>query len=474
MFLLKQKRKLLGSLVALYSIYRYFNLDSNAVVQLLKLTLRGIASKLIAPLVRLGNDLMGTSAKLPTCPDNITAPFIEWVLQKQGCKDAVKSLKIQPFDAGKTSKAVRIYINYVDEKKDHHLSRPSSLVCKMSREDLEGRIFNLVAGLYREAKFYSVYGNTCELTVPTVYYSKVSMFSYDFLIIMEDLAPATVIAPPKILRTKYTWEAIDDSWSIPIETVEKCISQLVQFHSKFHGKTEELKNQEWLISPYKDGCKSLKLYDFYFKTSWKKSKAMAKKGVWIGTPWPHDFVDTVDRFLQDFYASMMADETLWPRTLNHGDYHGMNILKKDNRLVVLDFQIAGFGPGLMDVGYFLVGGLSSEDRRRHEEKLVRMHYDGLMEGKNFDDPRIYPFDLYFLRYKIFGYYKMVLLVICAATIMADGEEKDAYMVPWIYNRLAKFIADHGDPILNWKKSTERRRQLLRKFPELAKRYGYVL
>jgi thiamine kinase-like enzyme len=472
MGVLAHKKKLVGAISAVYALYRYLGLNTNPVVQLLKLTVRAIMSKLTVPLARFLQGLVSNSPKLPTRPSNITAPFIEWVLKKQGFQNTIRSLKIKPFDAGKTSKAVRIYIEYNEQQSYERISRPSSLVCKMSREDIEGRVFNLVAGLYREAEFYSVYGNSCLLTVPTVYYSNVSMFSYDFLIIMEDLAPATVIAPPDILRTKYTWDTIDDSWSVPIETVEKCIQQLVPFHSKFLGKRKELATQEWLISPFKDGRKSLKLYNFYFKTSWKKSKAMAAKGRWISTPWPHDFVDTVDRFTRDYYDLMLADETLWPRGMNHGDFHGMNILEKDDRLVVLDFQITGVGPALMDVGYFLATALSSEDRRTHEERLVRMHYDGLIEGNNFDDPRIYPFELYYERYKLMGYYKVVLLVICAATIMADGKEEDAYMVSWIHHRLAKFTADHGDPLLNWRKSTERRRKLLKQYPDLAKRHGY--
>ena len=54
-----------------------------------------------------------------------------------------------------------------------------------------------------------------------------------------------------------------------------------------------------------------------------------------------------------------------------------NILKtQSNRLVVVDFQILTFAPGLFDVGYFLIGALSPSERRKHDRRLVKLYTMG--------------------------------------------------------------------------------------------------
>ncbi len=67
-----------------------------------------------------------------------------------------------------------------------------------------------------------------------------------------------------------------------------------------------------------------------------------------------------------------------PRTVLHGDPHPGNVyVTADGRTGFLDWQLTRLGHWSHDVGYFLVGSLDAEDRRRHERGLLAGYLDAL-------------------------------------------------------------------------------------------------
>ena len=60
-----------------------------------------------------------------------------------------------------------------------------------------------------------------------------------------------------------------------------------------------------------------------------------------------------------------------PLGLVHGDYRLDNLLFGDGTCKVVDWQTVSWGPAMVDAAYFIGGGLTIEDRRAHEEELVR-------------------------------------------------------------------------------------------------------
>jgi aminoglycoside phosphotransferase (APT) family kinase protein len=60
----------------------------------------------------------------------------------------------------------------------------------------------------------------------------------------------------------------------------------------------------------------------------------------------------------------------------HGDYRLDNLLLRADGGVagVVDWQTCTVGPALSDVSYFIGAGLTAEDRRAHEEALVRDYH----------------------------------------------------------------------------------------------------
>ena len=68
-----------------------------------------------------------------------------------------------------------------------------------------------------------------------------------------------------------------------------------------------------------------------------------------------------------------------PLGLVHGDYRLDNLLFADGSCTAVDWQTVMWGPAMSDVSYFLGTGLSVDDRRAHEEELVRGYHQALLD-----------------------------------------------------------------------------------------------
>jgi aminoglycoside phosphotransferase (APT) family kinase protein len=71
-----------------------------------------------------------------------------------------------------------------------------------------------------------------------------------------------------------------------------------------------------------------------------------------------------------------------PLTVTHGDYRLDNMLFGTEAgaapLAVVDWQTCTTGPALTDASYFIGAGLRPDDRRAHEEALMREYHRGLV------------------------------------------------------------------------------------------------
>ena len=178
--------------------------------------------------------------------------------------------------------------------------------------------------------------------------------------------------------------------------------------------------------------------------------------------WPKEFVDSLDRIADNIVQNMLLSEIElgceWPLTVCVGDLQPFNILRRadvSSELVFIDFQLCLLGEGHTDIGYFLAWVLAPEDRKRHEERILREHYDTMVAAGM--DASVYPFSLYFLRYKVSTVFALMRIIVSAAGIRRD---EDRYIVPLIKESLFAFLKDHGDPFENWKESVKIRVDLM--------------
>ena len=128
-----------------------------------------------------------------------------------------------------------------------------------------------------------------------------------------------------------------------------------------------------------------------------------------------------------------------PLTLIHNDVQGDNLLWQEGAespVVLIDWQLATRARGVVDVAGFLCGHLDTEERRRHEHRLLRTYHTDLMQSGVAD----YPFDL------CWDDYRCALLIPASRIAMAVGMHPDLRKTPgafWdvLYPRFVAAIED---------------------------------
>ncbi len=108
-----------------------------------------------------------------------------------------------------------------------------------------------------------------------------------------------------------------------------------------------------------------------------------------------------------------------PLGLVHGDYRLDNLLFGDGTCHVVDWQTVSWGPALLDASYFLGNGLSIDDRRAHEEELVRTYYDELRAG----GVSAFSWETCWEEYRRQVFYNLVM-AICASMIVQRTDRGD--------------------------------------------------
>ena len=87
---------------------------------------------------------------------------------------------------------------------------------------------------------------------------------------------------------------------------------------------------------------------------------------------------TIETLIDSIWKPYVATLTTSPQTLLHGDPHiGNTYLLPSGEVGFLDWQVARRGNWSLDLGYFLQGALTVEDRRRSERDLLAEYRDSL-------------------------------------------------------------------------------------------------
>jgi hypothetical protein len=92
-----------------------------------------------------------------------------------------------------------------------------------------------------------------------------------------------------------------------------------------------------------------------------------------------DVFELCERFIPRLSSYLATRPGPW--TVAHGDYRLDNLLFGTEEggppVAVVDWQTVAHGPGIADLSYFIGAGLLPDDRRVHEEDLVRSYDAGL-------------------------------------------------------------------------------------------------
>lgn len=242
--------------------------------------------------------------------------------------------------------------------------------------------------LFNEADLFAS-GVALPVDHPRSYHVAIDRPGLDYLILMEDV-------------TERGGDPRDSTRPMTVAQVEAGVRSLAHLHRRF-----------WDLSP--DSEPALAWVQTWQPTEgWQfglrrsTPRGLERGGATIPSPVRDLGADAV----VDLWARFVATLTRGPMTLLHADAHvGNTYVLPDDGVGFLDWQVVRRGNWSQDLGYFLVGSLTVDDRREHERTLV----DAYVEELGLVDPAEA-----WLRYRASAVYG---LTIWLSTLGTDGYQR---------------------------------------------------
>jgi hypothetical protein len=287
-------------------------------------------------------------------PEDVTPEFLAAVLGRP-----VDGFETTPVGTGQMGDSVRYQLSPVGPE-------PASVVIKFAAADETSRATGRSLRSYEiEVRFYQELKPTVDIRTPHCHYAAVDPETGWFTLVLEDLAPAV---------------QGDQMAGCSVDQASLALEELVKLHAPRWGD-DELTKLEWFHRADSSG-----------------GIAMILQALHAG------FVDRYQDRLDPAHLALSeqvvggmtklfeqrADAAI---TVTHGDYRLDNMLfgtsEGGHPLTVVDWQTCTTGPAVTDASYFIGAGLQVEDRRAHEEALMRQYYDGLVasgvDGYSWDE-----------------------------------------------------------------------------------------
>ncbi len=213
----------------------------------------------------------------------------------------------------------------------------------------------LTSGLYHEPRLFSC-GVTLPLDHPAVYTAVIDEDRRDFLMIMEDVVARG--ADPR-----------DSTRPLTVEQAASGVRGLACLHGEYWGARLTAQPALDWVEPFIAfaGLEYAPLHIAHERLGDSApSEVLALSGTEL-------FVDIWARYIGSLTATLAS-----PPTLLHGDPHiGNTYVLPTGHVGFLDWQMVRRGSFSLDLGYFVQGALTIEDRRHAERDLLAEYRDAL-------------------------------------------------------------------------------------------------
>lgn len=307
-----------------------------------------------------------------TKADEITPEWLTETLNAGGIlKDAVRVKHAESRKIG-TGQMAACYA--VDLRYTGSTDAPQRLLAKIPSQDAAARQIARFTQCYsREVNFYREIAAHVETRTPECYFADASDDHERFVVLMEDMSPALECGQ--------------------IEGCTPAQAKLALEHAAaLHGASwhsPALLGIDWLKS-------GLAIWQSFGEHAAPIQQALRQA---YGESLDEEILALGDR-LADGGLVQWMDSVSRPRCLWHGDFRLDNLLfdASDGTvpLAVLDWQSISMADGTIDASYFVGGNLEVEDRREHEEALMRHYHAVLLESGASD----YDWDTCWREYRI--------------------------------------------------------------------------
>ncbi|MDX2380146.1 MAG: phosphotransferase, partial [Acidimicrobiia bacterium] len=237
-------------------------------------------------------------------------------------------------------------------------SAPTSVVIKLPSLDDMSRATGVALRNYeREVKFYEQLADTVDIRVPHCFHSDWDEATGDFVLVLEDMAPA---------------EQGDQIAGTNVPRAEDAIRELAKLHGP-RWDDDSLGGYEWLgrRAGDSDGHDLQGLYLMVFpgfEATYRKHLSTEA----------FELAENFGQIVGDWLDGRGA-----PYAVTHGDYRLDNLLfatpAGGPTVTAVDWQTPGHGSPVADLSYFCGAGLLPEDRRVAERSLVAVYGTAVAE-----------------------------------------------------------------------------------------------
>jgi aminoglycoside phosphotransferase (APT) family kinase protein len=274
---------------------------------------------------------------IPQGWDGITPDWMTTALATHHPGAVVDRVRVALRDDG-TNKRARLELTYSAG------SGPATVFAK-AVDPAHADLVALTSGLFHEPRLFSS-GVVLPLDHPTVYAALIDEERSDFLMIMED-----VVA--------HGGDPRDSTRPLTVEQVANGVRGLARLHSAYWGDRLTANPALGWVEPFVafEGMQYAPLHIARERLRDTVSAEILRL--------------TGEQLFVDIWARYVGTLTTSPQTLLHGDPHiGNTYVLPDDDVGFLDWQMVRRGNWSLDLGYFLQGALTIEERRRSERELL--------------------------------------------------------------------------------------------------------
>ena len=276
---------------------------------------------------------------IPADWDAVTSEWMASVLAPCFPGVVVSDIELLLRDDG-TNRRARFGVRYTSG------SGPATVFLKAA-DPAHAELNASTGGILNEARLY-LSDASLPVDHPAVYLALIDEPSLNFLIAMEDI-------------TARGGDPRDATTPLTVEQAANGVRGLAALHSAYWGDRLTNRNALSWVEPL---------------TAWT---GMAR-GIDIGLKRAGDTIPSVvrdltgDQIESSLWSRYVGTVATGPQTLLHGDPHiGNTYVLPGNDVGFLDWQVLRRGNFSLDVGYFLQGAVTVEDRRANEADLVEEH-----------------------------------------------------------------------------------------------------
>lgn len=296
---------------------------------------------------------MSQSPAIPLVrPSAITPDWLGAVLRKAGHDVRVAAFDAKRVGTGQVGESVRFTLAFAGDAR----GAPATVVGKFPSSDETSRAAGVLFGNYiREVNFYNQLAATALITTPRCLHAQVETATHEFVLIMEDLAPA---------------KQGDQLRGVSVDQAALALSEAAKLHASHWGE-DRFDAAAWM---YNVSASPTLTPDDMMATLWAGFCQRYGTRVNAQVRLIGETITGAHDRIQRAYDG--------PKCLIHNDFRPDNMMfgtaEGGHPLVVVDWQTVGYGCCMADVSYFMGGALGLNDRRANEAALLRGYHGALI------------------------------------------------------------------------------------------------